>query len=41
VANISWDAKGIIFGGYSEKGKTGDQYYASLIHCLKDEVKNK
>ena len=42
MATVFWDAKGIIFIDYLEKGKTiNGQYYAELLQRLKDEVKNK
>lgn len=42
MASISWDAKGIIFIDYLEKGKTiTGKYYASLLDRLNDEIKKK
>lgn len=42
MASVFWDAKGIIFIDYLEKGRsiTGE-YYASLLQRLSDEIKKK
>lgn len=42
MASVFWDAKGIIFIDYLEKGKsiTGE-YYANLLQHLSDEIKKK
>jgi histone-lysine N-methyltransferase SETMAR len=42
IATVFWDARGIIFVDYLEKGKTitGD-YYASLLDQLKNQIEEK
>lgn len=42
MASVFWDAQGIIFIDYLEKGKTiTGAYYSSLLDRLKEEVKQK
>ena len=42
MATVFWDAHGIIFIDFLEKGKTITRvYYASLLDCFNDEIKEK
>ena len=42
MATVFWDARGIIYTDYLEKGQTiTGAYYASLLHRLSDEIKKK
>lgn len=42
MATVFWDARGIIFVDYLEKGKTiNGEYYANLLQRLSDEIKKK
>lgn len=42
MASVFWDAQGIIFVDYLQKGKTiTGEYYASLLYRLVDEIKLK
>lgn len=42
MATVFWDARGIIFIDYLEKGKTiTGEYYASLLDRLSEEIKEK
>ena len=42
MATVSWDARGVIYIDYLEKGKTIiGAYYASLLHRLSEEIKKK
>jgi histone-lysine N-methyltransferase SETMAR len=42
IATVFWDARGIIFIDYLQKGKTiTGVYYANLLDKLKEEIKSK
>lgn len=42
MASVFWDARGIIFIDYLQKGKTiNGEYYANLLQRLSDEIKKK
>ncbi|XP_023217030.1 histone-lysine N-methyltransferase SETMAR-like [Centruroides sculpturatus] len=42
MATVFWDTRGIIYTDYLEKGKTiTGEYYASLLHRLSEEIKEK
>lgn len=42
MATVFWDARGIIFIDYLEKGKTiNSQYYCALLDRLSEEIKIK
>jgi histone-lysine N-methyltransferase SETMAR len=42
MASVFWDARGIIFIDYLQKGKTiNGEYYANLLQRLSDEIKEK
>ena len=42
MASVFWDARGIIFIDYLEKGKTiNGEYYANLLQRLSEEIKQK
>ena len=42
MASVFWDAHGIIFIDYLEKGKTiNSEYYIALLERLKDEIAEK
>ena len=42
MATVFWDARGIIYTDYLEKGQTiTGAYYASLLHRLSEEIKKK
>ena len=42
MATVFWDARGIIYTDYLEKGQTiTGAYYASLLHRFSEEIKKK
>lgn len=42
MASVFWDAQGILFIDYLEKGKkTNSEYYMALLVCLKEEIAKK
>ena len=42
MATVFWDARGIIYTNYLEKGQTiTGVYYAPLLHRLSEEIKKK
>jgi hypothetical protein len=42
MASLCWDARGIIFIDYLEKGQTiKSEYYITLLERLNDEIKKK
>ena len=42
MASVFWDARGIIFIDYLQKGRTiNGEYYANLLQRLDDEIKEK
>jgi hypothetical protein len=42
MASVFWDARGIIFIDYLEKGQTiNSEYYIALLERLNDEIKKK
>jgi hypothetical protein len=42
MASVFWDARGIIFIDYLEKGQTiNSEYYISLLERLSEEIKKK
>ena len=42
MATVFWNARGIIYTDYLEKGQTvTGAYYASLLHRLSEEIKKK
>jgi len=42
MASVFWDAPGIIFIDYLQKGRTDTgEYYAALLDKLNDEIKKK
>jgi hypothetical protein len=43
MASVFWDAEGILFIDYLEKGKTitGDYYYSNLLTRLDEKIREK
>ena len=42
LASVFWDAQGILFIDYFEKGRTiNSEYYIALLVCLKEEIAKK
>ena len=42
TATVFWDARGMIFNDYFQKGKTiNSEYYANLLQRLSDDIKKK
>ncbi|GBL87739.1 hypothetical protein AVEN_81350-1 [Araneus ventricosus] len=42
MATVFWDASGILYVDYLEKGQTiNGEYYASLLHRLREEINEK
>jgi hypothetical protein len=42
MTSVFWDARGIIFIDYLEKGQTiNSEYYIALLERLNDEIKRK
>ena len=42
MATVFWDARGIIYTDYLEKGRTiTGAYYASSLHWLSEKIKEK
>ena len=42
LSSVFWDAQGILFIDYLEKGRTiNSEYYIALLVCLKEEIAKK